>query len=67
MLCEQYYFDILSFLTLFMLDFSFFFLLVYFEFGSENFIDCKDIFYEYLQFCSKFFYHLYFVIWKVVS
>jgi hypothetical protein len=31
------------FVTLVMFDFSFLFLLVYFEFGSENSRDCKDI------------------------
>jgi hypothetical protein len=36
------------FVTLFMFDFSFLFLLVYFEFGFENSRDCKDIFAIYI-------------------
>jgi hypothetical protein len=55
------------FVTLFMFDFSFLFLLVYFEFGSENFRDCKDVSCEHPQFYSKFFCHLHFEILKVVS
>jgi hypothetical protein len=54
------------FVTLFMFDFSFLFFLVYFEFGSENSRDCKDISCEHPQFCSKFFCHLHFEILKVV-
>jgi hypothetical protein len=41
------------FVTLFMFDLFFLFLLVYFDFGSENSRDCKDISCEHLQFYSN--------------
>jgi hypothetical protein len=45
----------------------FLFLLVSFEFGFENYMDCEDLSREHLQICFNIICHLQFEIFQMVS